>query len=546
MSSISEEVQCDPDGPRKETSLDQGISMSGAAISGSAWGTVQSILSRAMALVSSYVFARLMSADDYAASAWALGVSTYLVLLIPGSMTDLLVSNCRNDHRAVWSYRSKILWIGAVMSGLVLAAIPIAGFIYGNLWAIATTLGVLSLRNFFDAVSAVPTASLRLQLRFRELAVCDLWATVVGAATGLGLAVPFRAPWVLLVPILGASVVRYYLLRYKTSGSRMGVGREFGLRNNWLKDFFVSGMGQYVHGMVARSDLLVIGILCSNAELGMYAFALNLAFQAQALLLSQIAAMLQPVLAMIGHDAVRQAEAYRRTLSMLSAVLIPAAVIQATLARPIYDLLFPSVWADSIPAFIAMSFLMAVVASAGPMMALMRARESFGLFTRWQTIHLIIALPTMAIAGLVAPRIYQATGHLVTDYVPSGQAAPVAVALANGLVWACSLGWASRRIEHTNGSAARFRLSIAQIYLRYLVACAAGVASYVCYAAIKLTLPFPWSHLVCLGLVAPILLVLSLTCIAAREPRLREDAMGVIRAVRNRLRLTNPQMPSTK
>jgi UDP-N-acetylmuramyl pentapeptide synthase len=49
-----------------------------------------------------------MSADDYAASAWALGVSTYVVLLIPGSMTDLLVSNCRNDHRAVWSYRSKI------------------------------------------------------------------------------------------------------------------------------------------------------------------------------------------------------------------------------------------------------------------------------------------------------------------------------------------------------------------------------------------------------------------------------------------------------
>jgi hypothetical protein len=298
--------------------------------------------------------------------------------------------------------------------------------------------------------------------------------------------------------------------------------------------------------MVIRTDLLVIGVLCSNADLGMYAFALNLAFQAQALLLSQIAAMLQPVLAMIGHDAVRQTEAYRRTLGMISAVLVPAAVIQATLARPIYELLFPEVWVDSIPAFIALSFLMAVVASAGPMMALMRARESFGLFTRWQTIHLIIALPTMVIAGLVAPRIYQATGHLVTDYVPSGQSAPVAVALASGLVWVCSLGWASRRIEHTIGSAARVRLSIAQIYLRYLVACAAGVASYVCYAAIKLTLPFPWSHLVCLGLVAPILLVLSLTCIAAREPRLREDAMGVIRAVRNRLRLTNPQMPSTK
>jgi O-antigen/teichoic acid export membrane protein len=132
--------------------------------------------------------------------------------------------------------------------------------------------------------------------------------------------------------------VRSLLLMWTSRGLLdPGVNPSF-LISRWK--WALAGAGQYVHALFLRFDVLVIGISSFEDILCFYAWVIALAFQTQAVLVAQLGAILQPVVAVFETERSRQIAAHRRICRMIMCVGVPAACVQATVATPLVRLPF--------------------------------------------------------------------------------------------------------------------------------------------------------------------------------------------------------------
>jgi PST family polysaccharide transporter len=402
------------------------------------------IASKVITLIASFAFARLLQPGAYATASLAITVAGTVALLAPTVLSDLLVSEANLRQMRIGRFWLISLGSGVVTALLIISLIPISSSIYGSESNLAAPLALLAIRSLLESLSIVPFSKLRIALRFREISVIEAISVLIGTVFGIASAALGGGAISLLVVFVGSAGVRSLLLMW-TSRRLLDIGVSPSTSISQWK-LFLAGAGQYVHALLARLDILVIGIFCSRDILGYYAWAVALAFQTQAVLVAQLGAILQPVLAVFETERSRQIAAHRRICRMMMCIGVPAAFIQATVAAPLIRLLFSERWLPAVPIFVVLSIHVALGINAASVMAMLKARGLFLELLVWQGMQLLASAVLFSVLGLLDIDFSRQIFTAVFGPAAVGQQIPLAIATCNAIVWGISIPIARWRI----------------------------------------------------------------------------------------------------
>ena len=512
-----------------ELNTQQDRSYTAVLLGGSAWSTIQTLLSKGSTLSAGLVFARLLPPADYATSSLALTFAGIVAIVAPSALSDLVVSEVARRGAHVGRYWGSSVASGVIMAALVLALIPIASHLYPHDGTYVWLFLLLSCRCIFEAIGIVPFSQLRLQLRFRAISVIETSSVILGTTVGLVAAVWLRSPCTLVLPLVAAAAFRavFLLAAVRRGGVLDQSATPAGFQASWL----VAGSGQYVHSLLCRLDVLFIGWLCSVDVLGYFSFAFAFAFQAQSALVAQFGAMLQPVLASFDNDRERQSAAHARVCRMMVAVVIPIACIQSTIAIQLFRLLFSERWVVAVPLFLMMNLQMVFSINAASVMALIKARGQFVWFLCWQLGHLLMTaglfyagsrvsqewLDGIAMAGF---------GDRARDF-----GYPLAFIACNAVLWGASVRFARSQILDEPWQIVDLKQSVVNWAISLGSCVLLGLSSQ----AVATRLSVPIADAICVLLLAPIFLSLSLYLACRADQQLSQDFSLLIITVRRRI-----------
>lgn len=488
------------------------------AVSGTGWAAGQTILNKVATLLSTWVVARCLTSDEVGAASLAVVVTKFLCVLPPLNMGDVLISHGR---RTAWlgSIAGRIaVWIGLLVSlGAVLLSPAVAAF-YGQ-YPKALFIGLLcvaAFRPLGEALQVRPLVSLRMAFRNRAIALIDGLVQLAATATTTALALLHVGAWALVVPQVAAGFVKAACYRGReSSGEGQASATEHRPSRTATRrirgEFLAAGSAQYVHSLVDTLPLLVLGRFATESETGFYAFAFNLAAQANTMVASQIASVLQPVLGRMKDDPTRQTGGYLRALRTLSAFAVPVCLTQAAFGDTLFALVFDARWQPAARIFSILSLSESFFFAASPTMALLKAQGRFRTFLAWQGTQLAVSL-------VVFPLMADREGAL-------------GIAVAAAAIWAASLPiavWIGIR-ERGHSLLQALRLFAAPWSTALPIASAGWLgASWIGQWG-------PWGHALSLALLAPTCLMLMLLATRISQPSVYHEAAPVVSRIIRRV-----------
>jgi PST family polysaccharide transporter len=427
------------------------------AVSGTWWSAFQGVANKAATMASMLVVGRFLAPGEYGAAALVLGIGGFIVLLPPAVMGDVLLSFGAEAPRLRRLAR-RIALVSAVLSSVaIVAAIPVFIGLYPNFpgGTLTALLLVFAVRPLADAVAVAPLVELRGSLRFVSIAAIDGGVQFLATLFTIGLAAGGAGALALVMPQALASVVKavLYVLAARPGADGPPQARPMDAddaseRKILLRQFTVAALAQHAHTLISNLPMLVLGMLSTETETGLYTFAFYLSIQATYVISYQVAIVLQPIFVRLGSDPVRQASGFLRVLAAVGSIAVPLSLLQGVLAEPLLRLLFGERWLEAIPTFAALSVGQAFFFAVAPTMAMLRAQGRFVALLLWQVVQLLLSAGCYAAAArhgalpvaVVDSAVWMIAVPLVAWYCVRGRGAGMAAVLgALGSPWLTAL-----------------------------------------------------------------------------------------------------------
>jgi PST family polysaccharide transporter len=393
----------------QEVSSSEGFA--GTAFTGTAWATGQTVLNKLFMLAAIWVISRQLTQDEFGSAALAITVVKFLSILPPLNMADvLMVIGSRWPEAGQFALRFAFkVGIGATLF-LVIAAPLVFMFYSKHQTAVfAGVFLVASLRPLGEALQVGNLTTLRMAFKNRTIALIDGGVQLVATLASVVMALIGCGAWAVVVPPVSAVFGRAFF--YKEACRRAlptppksldsgGATSQEVTPLDVRRQFVAASGGQYLHSVADSLPILILGKLASDTETGIYAFALSLSGQANALVATQIAGVLQPVLGRLAHDPRRQTDGYLRTMRLVSAIAIPVCVVQAVFSEMVFMSVFEEKWQAAGHVFAALSICEAFFFASAPTMAMLKAQGRFRTFLIWQSVQLVGSVLVLPIAAL--------------------------------------------------------------------------------------------------------------------------------------------------
>lgn len=484
------------------------------AASGSAWTTAQSVLNKLLTMAAGILLARMLAPGDYGLAFFVANAVVFAFVFPTPVMADVLLSDRRRFQQTAGA-ANVVMWIGAVAMFLLLAglAIPIQRF--DGRSGLALLIFVASLRPLADAVLAIANARIRMDLEYRRIALID-GAVMVGSTSGSLVLAYFGAGAVALTlpPIMALALrgVSYW----RVVRGRVDLSVDRGEIKPVARRYMVAGLGQYVHNILIALEIVVLGLVASEDEVGLFVLATTYAIQANTMIAGQLGSVLQPIFAHVQEDPERQVSGFVRATRLLSSIAVPLSLTQAAIAVPFFNLLFPAKWTGSIAIFAALSIAQAFVFVSAPSIALLKAQGRFRAYLALQLSQLVTAALSFIAAVLYGgPLALNAASAIGLPIDPnSGRA--VALSIASAMVWAmfCPLAvWIGGRPARL-GVRASLRVFFEPWAVTLPVAC--GLVG--CWVALRSVASTTVADTLTLTLVAPVAALIAISgCVWMRE-----------------------------
>jgi PST family polysaccharide transporter len=404
------------------------------AASGSAWTTAQSVFNKLLTMAASILLARMLAPSDYGLAFFVANAAVFAFVFPAPVMADVLLADRRRFQKSAGA-ANVVVWIGAAAMFLLLAGIAIPIERFDGRAGLALLIFVASLRPLADAVLAVANARIRMDLEYRRIALID-GAVMIGSTSGsLILAYLDAGAVALTLPPIMALAFRG-VLYWRVVRGRVDLSVDRSEIKPVARRYMVAGLGQYVHNILLALEIVVLGLVASEYEVGLFVLATTYAIQANTMIAGQLGSVLQPIFAHVQEDPERQISGFLRATRLLSSIAVPLSLMQAAIAIPFFSLLFSEQWTGSIAIFVALSVAQAFVFVSAPAIALLKAQGRFRAYLSWQLMQLITATVGFAAAvvygGPIALRLATGIGLPIDEN--SGRA--VALSIASALVWA--------------------------------------------------------------------------------------------------------------
>jgi O-antigen/teichoic acid export membrane protein len=500
------------------------------AAHGSVWMTAQTVLNKLVTILAGLLLARLLSPDDYGLAYFAVNVAVFAFVFPTPVMGDVLLSE-QKRFQQIAGTANVVMWIAAIVMGAFVASLAIPLENFDGRAGLAALILVAAMRPVADAVLAIPHARMRIDLAYRRLAIIDGSVTLAATVASLAMAYFGAGPLSLALPAVAALALRGVLFWRCVRGRVDLTVRREELRPV-TRRYLVGGFGQYLNNILLALEIVVLGFATDKTEVGLFVFAATYAIQANSVIAGQIGAVLQPIFAHVQSDPVRQVAGFLRATRVLSAIAVPLSLVQAAIAIPVFQLLFPAKWTGSIAIFAVLSVAQAFVFVTAPSLALLKAQGRFRAYLKLQFGQLAIALVAFPAAILYgAPYALEAAAFIG---FPIDACAGKALALgcASAVVWAsfCPLAvWIGGR-----PAGVRFSTTL-RIFFEPWVATLPIMAALVgCWIGLRAVAPQGVADAATIAVLAPIAVVLAIIFSSRMRESTRADFDAIVARILRR------------
>lgn len=394
-------------------------SFGAVAAKGSFINTGQWLVNKIATAVAMLAIARFLVPEDYGVANQALAISQFMVVFFPLTMGDVLIAHPRELETLVPTARRLALVIGTVTALLMVASIPVFLGIYDTYPAawLGGLLTVAALRPVLDALLMVPVAYMRVGLQYRRIALIDGFVQLGATALSLVMAAIGLRGAALVAPQVAGAGVRTAWYRRTMPAAASGPFDAVAARM-LMRAYLPAASAQYLHNVIVMLEVLVLGYVSGDFQTGLFAFAFQVAAQANTVVAYQLGVVLQPIFGHLNDDRERQVAGFLRVQRVLGLVCVPLSLAQAVVAEPLFRIAFPQQYAPAIPVFQIVSVAQAFYFATAPSMSCLRSQRRFKTFLVWQGVQFVLAVP----AYVLCARWSGAVG----------------VALASGGLWAMS------------------------------------------------------------------------------------------------------------
>lgn len=320
-----------------------------AVARGLSWTFLGQWLTWVVQLGTTMVLARLLTPDEFGLMAMALTLTIVVNQFRQLGLSQAVVQ--REDLS--WRQVNSLFWInvavGVVLAGIVAATGPALARWYGEPTLVWLCLGLAG-GYVISGVAVQHGALLNRARQFRTIALRNVVAGTLSSVAAVIAAFAGAGVWALVIQHVAltvfSSLVTWLAVPWRPS--RPNHLREaaplvkFGANVTGANLFFT---------MARQADNVIIGRVLDSGALGIYSRAYSLLTLPLRQLKSPVHAVMMPMLAALQNDPVQFRRTYRRAVSGLAHLGMPAVVVLAVTAGEVIDVALGSQWAAAAPIF---------------------------------------------------------------------------------------------------------------------------------------------------------------------------------------------------
>ncbi len=370
--------------------LDEPESLRELVISGVAWQTVVSISVQASRIVSSLVLVRLLTPDDYGLAGMALIFAGFVGVFLDLGFGAALVQRPTITE----ADRSTVFWT-TVSMGLVLTVVMIglAGSVakFFHQPELKNLVIALSFTLIIGSLGLTQGSLLHRALKYREVSICIIIATVVACVTAVAVAAAGGGAWALIAYQLAMATM------VTVSLWQIGAWRpRFVYSRSSAKD-----LGGFGANLVGTNLLGYVHVTTDNILIGRYlsSFALGLYTVAYTVILIPIGRLFQPIgntlfaaVSRMQGDTARVASAWVRAVRCVSAVIMPVILGLFVVAPDFVQVLFGPRWHGATPVIRILGFVTIAAGLSTIADAILLALNRPGILFRLTLINTILVV----------------------------------------------------------------------------------------------------------------------------------------------------------
>ncbi len=312
------------------------------AVVGVFWAAAQKWLVRVSSLLAFVLLGRLLSPQEFGVVALAMAVVSVLGVVSDAGFTPWLIQRRELSATAT----STAFWIstalGTVLAvGLAALAVPVADAFDSP--ELRLILPVLAVTLVVMGLSGVPAALLQREMRFKDLAVRQVLATVVSIVVAVALAFAGAGVWALVAQTLVRVGVACVVL-WVTSDFRPRFVLDRGDAREMV-GYGTKSLGVTL-GTAARQsgEPFLVGAVLGTVSLGYWTVAGRLASTVVDLCSAAMSSVAGPVFSELQDQPARLARTYGRMMSVGGLVLVPVMTAMSLASADVVPLLFGEQW----------------------------------------------------------------------------------------------------------------------------------------------------------------------------------------------------------
>lgn len=291
------------------------------ALSGLKWNAGARLAGQLMNWAVTLVVIRLLTPEDYGLMAMTIVFVAFLGIFSDLGLGLSVVQSRELDRELLRKIYGMVLVSHVALFAVLFAAAPLVAEFFGDPHLVPL-VQVISTQFALSAVSWIPGAMLRRELRFRALSVIELISFAVSALVTLLLALRGGGVWALVLGSLSKVFARIILLNLV---SRVSFTPSFDFRGLGTALSFggLSTLNGVLWHLFSQVDALIIGKIAGKEALGVYTVAMHLASLPLSKVLSVVQPIAFPTFSRLQHDLPRVANAVLRAVRAMLLIACP-------------------------------------------------------------------------------------------------------------------------------------------------------------------------------------------------------------------------------
>ena len=315
--------------------------------SGLAWKAGSQMTLQISRMVVALVLARLLAPHDWGLAAMVLVFSGFVIVFTDSALGTALIQRktLAEEDRSTVFWSSAAIGVALMVGGVALSG-PLASF-YGEP-EVRPLFAALSVGFFVSALGTTQMALLVRDMQFRRLELRQIAATVVGASTGITIALMDYGAWAIVGQQIAEATISTILLWFLTPWRPSAVFSTASLRR--LGGFAGNVFGENLLYQAGRNlNSLLIGRFLGPVSVGAYVLATNVILVPFSRIAGPLQQVFFPAFSRMSDDRERLADVWIRATRLVGLISIPSLVGLVVVAPDFVDVVLGPRWSHATP-----------------------------------------------------------------------------------------------------------------------------------------------------------------------------------------------------